>query len=79
HPHRRREEQLGRPFQMRELEVSKPSFVGRIETGTERVRFYLATHSTARKRRIRPSEYLITGPAHRDRRRPRARALASRV
>ncbi|ONM46693.1 MmoB/DmpM family protein [Nocardia donostiensis] len=43
------EEQLGRPFQMHELEVSMPSFVGRIETGTERVRFYLASHATARK------------------------------
>ncbi|VFA96916.1 MmoB/DmpM family protein [Nocardia cyriacigeorgica] len=42
------EEQLGRPFQMHELEVSMPSFVGRIETGTERVRFYLANHA-ARK------------------------------
>ncbi|WP_218022665.1 MmoB/DmpM family protein [Nocardia coubleae] len=36
------EEQLGRPFQMRELEISMPSFVGRIETGTEQVRFFLA-------------------------------------
>jgi toluene monooxygenase system protein D len=40
------EEHLGRPFQMRELEVSMPSFVGRIETGTESVRFYLASHAT---------------------------------
>ncbi|MHA4854563.1 MmoB/DmpM family protein [Rhodococcus sp. MSC1_016] len=40
------EEHLGRPFQMRELEVSMPSFVGRIETGTEWVRFYLASHAT---------------------------------
>ncbi|GEE03676.1 hypothetical protein nbrc107696_41220 [Gordonia spumicola] len=36
------EEELGRPFLMRELEVSMPSFVGRIETGTEQIRFYLA-------------------------------------
>jgi len=36
------EEQLGRPFQMHELEISMPSFVGRIETGTEQVRFFLA-------------------------------------
>jgi toluene monooxygenase system protein D len=38
------EEQLGRPFQMRELEVSMPAFVGRIETDTEWVRFWLGTH-----------------------------------
>ncbi|WP_036499029.1 MmoB/DmpM family protein [Nocardia aobensis] len=43
------EEQLGRPFQMRELEVSMPSFVGRIETGTETVRFYLANFATSTK------------------------------
>ena len=36
------EEELGRPFRMRDLEVSMPSFVGRIETGTEQIRFYLA-------------------------------------
>jgi toluene monooxygenase system protein D len=35
------EEQLGRPFRMRDLEVSMPSFVGRIETGTEQFRFWL--------------------------------------
>ncbi len=43
------EEQLGRPFQMHELEVSMPSFVGRIETGTETVRFYLANFATSAK------------------------------
>ncbi|GAA3664296.1 hypothetical protein GCM10022237_25480 [Nocardioides ginsengisoli] len=36
------EDQLGRPFNMRDLEVSMPSFVGRIETGTEQFRFWLA-------------------------------------
>lgn len=36
------EDELGRPFRMRDLEVSMPSFVGRIETGTEQIRFYLA-------------------------------------
>ncbi len=35
------EEQLGRPFRMRDLEASMPSFVGRIETSTEQVRFWL--------------------------------------
>lgn len=43
------EEQLGRPFQMRELEVSMPSFVGRIETGTDTVRFYLANFASSTK------------------------------
>jgi toluene monooxygenase system protein D len=35
------ENELGRPFRMRDLEVNMPSFVGRIETGTESFRFYL--------------------------------------
>ncbi|WP_030263581.1 MmoB/DmpM family protein [Streptomyces violens] len=33
-------EQLGRPFKMSELELNMPSFVGRIETGTDVFRFY---------------------------------------
>jgi toluene monooxygenase system protein D len=37
-------EVLGRPFEMRELEVNLSSFAGQIETGTERVRFYFAKH-----------------------------------
>ncbi|GAB3854419.1 hypothetical protein GCM10028801_08510 [Nocardioides maradonensis] len=41
------EEQLGRPFNMRDLEVSMPSFVGRIETGTEQFRFWLGQQSAA--------------------------------
>ncbi|WP_377645397.1 MmoB/DmpM family protein [Oryzobacter terrae] len=40
------EQQLGRPFRMRDLEVSMPSFVGRIETSTERVRFWLGARTT---------------------------------
>ena len=40
------EEQLGRPFRMRDLEVSMPSFVGRIETSTDQVRFWLGTPPT---------------------------------
>ena len=36
--------ELGRPFKMRDLEVSMPSFVGRIETSTDRVRFYLGSY-----------------------------------
>lgn len=35
------ESELGRPFRLSELEVNMPSFVGRIDTGTEIVRFYL--------------------------------------
>ncbi len=35
------EGELGRAFKMRDLEISMPSFVGRIETSTEQVRFYL--------------------------------------
>ena len=34
------ERELGRPFQMRELEVSMPSFQGRIETTSDYFRFY---------------------------------------
>lgn len=34
------EETLGRPFEMRELEVNLASFAGQIETTTEQVRFY---------------------------------------
>jgi toluene monooxygenase system protein D len=41
------EEALGRPFQMRDLEISMPSFVGRIETGTQQVRFYLGDRAGA--------------------------------
>lgn len=37
------EEQLGRPFRMRDLEVSMPSFVGRIETSADHVRFWLGS------------------------------------
>lgn len=38
------EEMLGRPFQMRDLEVQLSSFAGRIETGPEHVRFYFQKH-----------------------------------
>ena len=38
------EEMLGRPFAMRDLEVSLSSFAGRIETGPEQVRFYFQKH-----------------------------------
>lgn len=31
---------LGRPFQLTEIEVNMPSFVGQIETGDEEMRFY---------------------------------------
>jgi toluene monooxygenase system protein D len=34
------EETLGRPFEMRELEVNLASFSGQIETTTDHVRFY---------------------------------------
>jgi toluene monooxygenase system protein D len=34
------EEALGRPFEMRELEVNLASFSGQIETATDQVRFY---------------------------------------
>ena len=34
---------LGRPFEMRELEVNLSSFSGQIEYGSEQVRFYLQT------------------------------------
>ena len=34
------EETLGRPFQMRELEVNLASFAGQIETTSDQVRFY---------------------------------------
>lgn len=37
------EAELGRPFRMRDLEISMPSFVGRIDTGSEQIRFYLGT------------------------------------
>lgn len=36
------EECLGRPFQMRELEVNLSSFAGRIESATQHFRFYFA-------------------------------------
>ena len=38
------EEMLGRPFEMRELEVNLSSFAGQIDMNSERVRFYLNTH-----------------------------------
>ena len=34
------EEMLGKPFQMFELEVELSSFSGRIENGSEQIRFY---------------------------------------
>ena len=37
------EEMLGKPFQMRELEVELSSFSGRIENGAEQIRFYFET------------------------------------
>ncbi|SFW73152.1 MmoB/DmpM family protein [Amycolatopsis australiensis] len=33
--------ELGRPFRLSELELIMPSFVGRIETGSDVIRFYL--------------------------------------
>ncbi|MBB3664484.1 toluene monooxygenase system protein D [Prauserella sediminis] len=33
--------ELGRPFRMSELELIMPSFVGRIDTGSDVYRFYL--------------------------------------
>lgn len=41
------ESELGRPFRLAELEVNMPSFVGRIDTGTEIVRFYLGKQNTS--------------------------------
>ena len=38
------EEMLGRPFEMRELEVNLSSFAGQIETSPDRVRFYMYEH-----------------------------------
>lgn len=35
------ERELGRPFKLYELEVNMPSFAGRIDTSTEKIRFYL--------------------------------------
>lgn len=35
------EEALGRPFEMRELEIELSSFAGRIETTPDQTRFYL--------------------------------------
>lgn len=43
------EQQLGRPFHMRELEIVMPAFVGRIDTGTEQVRFWLGDHPTTQE------------------------------
>ena len=37
------EELLGRPFSMNDLEVELASFAGRIDTGSDQVRFYYAT------------------------------------
>ena len=34
---------LGRPFSMNDLEVELASFAGRIDTGSDRVRFYYET------------------------------------
>jgi len=34
------EEMLGRPFEMRELEINLSSFAGNIETNAEQTRFY---------------------------------------
>lgn len=34
------EEMLGRPFEMRELEINLSSFAGHIETNADRTRFY---------------------------------------
>lgn len=36
------EQYLGRPFEMRELEVNLSGFAGQIDTRTDSVRFYLA-------------------------------------
>ena len=44
------EGELGRPFRMAELELNMPSFVGRIDTGTELVRFYLIEPAAAGSR-----------------------------
>lgn len=41
------EAEIGRPFRMSELELSMSSFVGRIDTGTEIVRFYLSESAGA--------------------------------
>ncbi|MCB0998231.1 MAG: MmoB/DmpM family protein [Ilumatobacteraceae bacterium] len=38
------EELLGRPFSMNDLEIELASFAGRIDTGSDSVRFYYATH-----------------------------------
>ena len=38
------EEALGRPFQMRELEINLGSFSGQIDTSPDRIRFYLDRH-----------------------------------
>ncbi|MDD3443990.1 MAG: MmoB/DmpM family protein [Zavarzinia sp.] len=38
------EEALGRPFQMREIEINLGSFSGQIDTSPDRIRFYLAKH-----------------------------------
>lgn len=35
------EELLGRPFQMREIEINLSSFAGQIDTSPDRIRFYL--------------------------------------
>ena len=37
------EECLGRPFRMQELEINLSSFAGKIESGTDRFRFYFTT------------------------------------
>ena len=39
------EETLGRPFEMRELEVNLASFAGQIETTTDHVRFFTGAAS----------------------------------
>ncbi|MFJ8912706.1 MmoB/DmpM family protein [Amycolatopsis sp. NPDC102389] len=43
--------ELGRPFKLSELELIMPSFVGRIETGTDVIRFYLGSASDKKEAR----------------------------
>lgn len=39
--HQTLEEQMGRPFQMQELEINLASFAGQIQADEEQIRFYL--------------------------------------
>ncbi|HTW73676.1 MAG TPA: MmoB/DmpM family protein [Steroidobacteraceae bacterium] len=41
------ERHLGRPFELRELEIHMPSFAGYIRTGTDSVRFVLGQSETS--------------------------------